>query len=240
MIIPKIDSTNSFLKQSLSNSTPLQEGTVIMAETQFAGRGQQQQVWHAEPNMNLTISILLNPVFLSVKKQFDLTCAISVAITIVLEKMLGKNVQIKWPNDIYFRDQKLGGVLIENTIQGAQIKNTIIGIGINVNQVSFPEIIPNPVSIKQILQQDYDLKTLLYQLCASIELYYLHLKAGNADMIKAEYLQKLYRIGELHRFEVNNEVILGVILGVNPEGWLKIRSNNALREYDIKQIKFLF
>lgn len=239
MIIPKIDSTNSFLKQLLSNSTPLPEGTVIMAEIQSSGRGQQQQVWHAEPGKNLTISILLKPFFLPVKKQFDLTCAISIAIVSVLEKILGKDVRIKWPNDIYFQDQKLGGVLIENTIQGAQIKNAVIGIGINVNQVCFPKIISNPVSIKQILQQDYDLKTLLYQLCASIELYYSYLKAGHTDMISAEYLQKLYRVGELHRFEVNNEFILGVIAGVNPEGRLKIKSDNALREYDIKQIKFL-
>jgi len=159
--LTEVDSTNNFLKQTLANSTPLTEGTVIMAESQYAGRGQQQNKWHSEPGKNLTISILLKPAFLPVTQQFNLNLAISVGIINALIPVLGTGVKIKWPNDVYFNDKKLGGVLIENIIQGQIIKNSIVGIGLNVNQTEFADWVPNPTSVKQILQKDYDLKNLL-------------------------------------------------------------------------------
>jgi BirA family biotin operon repressor/biotin-[acetyl-CoA-carboxylase] ligase len=190
--LTEVDSTNNFLKQALANSTPLTEGTVIMAESQYAGRGQQLNKWHSEPGKNLTFSVLLKPSFLAVNQQFDLTIAISVGIVKALQKVLGNGVKIKWPNDVYFNDGKLGGVLIENMVQGLQIKNTIIGIGLNINQVSFSAKVPNPVSVKQILHRDYDVKLLLAEICSCIEAAYLMLKTGNIEPLKAFYLQNLY------------------------------------------------
>lgn len=240
VIIPKVDSTNNFLKQSLSNSTPLPEGTVIMAEAQYAGRGQQQQGWHAEPGMNLTFSILFKPFFLPIRRQFDLVRAISIGVTEVIKSIVGADVRIKWPNDIYFQDRKLGGILIENIIQGSQIKNAIVGIGLNVNQTIFPDNLPNPISIKEILQKEYDLKSLIAELCNGIEPYYLLLKAGNTALIQSAYLNNLYRLGEMHRFKVNDQVLLGMITGVSPEGLLQVKTGGEIREYDLKSIKFLF
>ncbi len=163
--IKEVDSTNNFLKNLSSNSKPLPEGTVIMAESQFAGRGQQQNRWHTEPGKNLTFSILLNPVFLAATNQFDLTRVVSLGVFDALKPLLGENLKIKWPNDIYYDDKKLGGILIESVLQGSQLKQAIIGIGLNVNQQVFPEWVPNPTSVKQILQQDYDLTLLLSQIC---------------------------------------------------------------------------
>ncbi|HZX59878.1 MAG TPA: biotin--[acetyl-CoA-carboxylase] ligase, partial [Mucilaginibacter sp.] len=122
----------------MSNSKPLPDGTVIMADDQHAGRGQQNNRWHSEPGKNLTFSLLLRPSFLSVTRQFDLTRAVSMGIIEALRPFLGEKLKIKWPNDIYYEDRKMGGILIENTLQSNQIKNSVIGIGLNINQEAFP------------------------------------------------------------------------------------------------------
>jgi len=136
--LKEVDSTNNFLKDLVSNSKPLMEGTVIMAENQFAGRGQQQNGWFTEAGKNLTFSLLLKPHFLDIADQFDMVRVISLGVFDALEPLVGKKLKIKWPNDIYYGDHKLGGILIENLIQAGQIRNSIIGIGINVNQERFP------------------------------------------------------------------------------------------------------
>ncbi len=237
--LTEVDSTNNFLKQSLANSTPLTEGTVIMAESQYAGRGQQSNKWHSEPGKNLTFSLLLKPSFLPVNQQFSLTIAISVGIIKALQKVLGAEVKIKWPNDVYFNDGKLGGVLIENMVQGQQIKNAIIGIGLNINQVNFDPAVPNPVSVKQILHKDYDAKHLLSEICACIEAAYLMLKAGNINTLKAFYLQNLYWLNELRPFRINGEQLEGRIEDVTATGQLVVSFDNELRLFNFKEIEFL-
>ena len=112
----EVDSTNTFLKDAVSKSTPLLDGTVIMAEKQFAGRGQAENSWQTEPGKNLTFSILLKPGFLSVDKQFELNKAISIALNDVLIKYIPDSAFIKWPNDLYIRTKKIGGMLIENLL----------------------------------------------------------------------------------------------------------------------------
>jgi len=237
--LTEVDSTNNFLKQALANSTPLTDGTVIMAESQYAGRGQQQNKWHSEPSKNLTISILLKPAFLPVTQQFNLNLAISVGIINALIPVLGTGVKIKWPNDVYFNDKKLGGVLIENIIQGQIIKNSIVGIGLNVNQTEFADWVPNPTSVKQILQKDYDLKILLSDICAYIEAAYLVLKAGNIDRLKTFFMQNLYWRDELHSFKTTEGVFDGIITDVTQAGQLVVSIDNELRLYSFKEIEFL-
>jgi BirA family biotin operon repressor/biotin-[acetyl-CoA-carboxylase] ligase len=182
--LKEVDSTNSFLKNILSNSKPVPEGTVIMAEDQFAGRGQRENTWYAEPGKNLTFSILLNPLFVDVANQFDVTRMASMGVYDALEPLLNKDLKIKWPNDIYYKDKKLGGMLIENILAGSSIKHSVIGIGLNVNQENFPATAGNATSLKQILQKDYDLKLLLSEICSHIEAYYLHLRAGRVEFVR--------------------------------------------------------
>jgi len=210
-----------------------------MAESQYAGRGQQNNKWHSEPGKNLTFSILLKPSFLSVNEQFSLNIATSVGIIKALEKVLGQGVKIKWPNDVYFNDGKLGGVLIENMVQGQQIKNTIIGIGLNVNQTDFDPSVPNPASVKQILHKDYDAKVLLSEICGCIEAAYLMLKAGNISKLKAFYLQNLYWLNELKRFKSNGEQFEGSIKDVTANGQLIVSIDDELRLFNFKEIEFL-
>jgi BirA family biotin operon repressor/biotin-[acetyl-CoA-carboxylase] ligase len=238
--IKQVDSTNNFLKELASNSKPLIEGTVIMAEDQYAGRGQQQNGWHAEPGKNLTFSILLKPTFLLVTDQFDLVRAVSLGVFEALAPLLGDKLKIKWPNDIYYADQKLGGMLIENMIQGGQIKNAIVGIGLNINQEIFPNHLPNAISLKQILHQDYDLNSLLTDICRHIEAYYLNLKAGKISFVRESYLKRLYWLNEKKSFRSKEELFDGVINNVKDNGMLVVKNNKGEElEFSLKEIEFM-
>jgi len=226
--LKEIDSTNNYLKLLLSNSKPVTDGTVIMAESQYAGRGQQLNRWHSEPGKNLRFSLLLKPHFLAIQQQFDLTRVISLGVASALKQVTGKNITIKWPNDIYYNDSKLGGILIENMVQGRHIKNSIIGIGLNVNQAAFPPEVPNPASLIQILHTDYDLLTLLSQLCSYIEAWYLKLKAGKLTEIRDAYRQNLYGLNQERYFASDNITFKGVITDVLPEDLLLVSTGNGL------------
>ena len=235
----RVDSTNNFLKQEVAKSTPLPEGTVILAEEQFAGRGQVNNTWTSEPGKNLTFSLLLFPSFLPAQKQFLLNQAISIAINDALANIIGPQVKIKWPNDIYFKDDKLGGVLIENVLRGNNLKYAIVGIGINVNQLTFPSTIKNVTSLKEILHRDYHKIDLLSQLCKSIEQRYLQLRSGNYHSIEAEYLSNLYKLNELHTFKIEGKEEVGVISGIDEFGCLQIRMGGELRTFDFKEVAFV-
>jgi BirA family biotin operon repressor/biotin-[acetyl-CoA-carboxylase] ligase len=237
--LKEVDSTNNFLKELLSNSKPLMEGTVIMAENQYAGRGQQQNTWFAEPGKNLTFSLLLKPNFLPVTAQFDLIRAISLGVFDAMEPLLGDKLKIKWPNDIYYGDKKLGGMLIENLVQAGQIKSSVIGIGLNVNQERFADGLSNAISLKQILHQDYDLKTLLSEICRHIEAWYLNLKAGKTFFVRETYLSRLYWLNEQRSFKTPDDIFFGTIKNVKDNGLLVVDNNEKELEFSLKEIEFV-
>ncbi|MFD0795553.1 biotin--[acetyl-CoA-carboxylase] ligase [Mucilaginibacter litoreus] len=239
VVLKEVDSTNTFLKNSLSNSKPLPEGTVIMAEDQYAGRGQRENTWHAEPGKNLTFSILLNPTFLSAQQQFDLTRAVSMGVYDALYPLLRDSLKIKWPNDVYYQDKKLGGMLIENILQGAQIKHAVVGIGININQENFHPGAVNATSLKKILQKDYDLQYILAEICNRIEAYYLQLKAGKLQFVRDLYISRLYRLNERHWYKSNEKKFEGIIKNVQPGGLLMVEHDGQEYTYNLKEIEFL-
>nr|WP_294948253.1 biotin--[acetyl-CoA-carboxylase] ligase [uncultured Mucilaginibacter sp.] len=239
MTLKEVDSTNNYLKNILSNSKPVLEGTVIMAEAQYAGRGQHKNTWHAQPGKNLTFSLLLNPTFIAPTQQFDLTRAVSLGVYDALHPLLGDALKIKWPNDIYFRDRKLGGMLIENMIQGGQMRNAVIGIGLNINQDNYPESAGNAISVKQILQRDYELKDILSQICNHIEGWYLKLKAGKTVDVRNAYQSRLYRLNEEAVYASNNLPFRGSIKGVTEPGLLMVERDGNIELYNLKEIAFL-
>jgi BirA family biotin operon repressor/biotin-[acetyl-CoA-carboxylase] ligase len=237
--LTEVDSTNTYLKNLLSNSKPLTEGTVIMAENQYAGRGQQQNGWFAEPGKNLTFSILLKPHFLAITSQFDLTRIVSLGVLDAFAPVLGPMLKVKWPNDVYYGDKKLGGILIENMVQGEQIKNSVIGIGLNINQEQFPQWVPNAISVRQILHHDYDKLQLLSDICRCIEAWYLNLKNGNISLVRNAYLSRLYWLNELKPFKSGDRVFIGIIRGVRDEGLLIVEdTDKSEREFSLKEIEF--
>jgi BirA family biotin operon repressor/biotin-[acetyl-CoA-carboxylase] ligase len=235
-----VDSTNDFLKLMLSNSEPVSEGTVIMADHQFAGRGQQQNRWHAQPGLNLTFSILLNPSFLAIENQFMLNMAVSVGICKALTTFVPEGISIKWPNDLYFLDQKLGGVLIENGIGGKVINYSIIGIGINVNQLDFQELgTVAATSIGKILQQPVNLLTVLSRICSCIEAEYLKLRAGAYEHLREKYHDSVFRIGVPAMYKDVDGIFQAEIEGVEDSGVLVISRSGQRRLYRFKEIEFL-
>ncbi|MBB5623151.1 BirA family biotin operon repressor/biotin-[acetyl-CoA-carboxylase] ligase [Pedobacter cryoconitis] len=224
----------------VSNSEPLPEGTVIMAENQYEGRGQVGSKWHAEPGKNLTFSILLRPSFIQPREQFNLNMTISIAIQKALESLIGTGLSVKWPNDIYFGHQKIGGMLIENIVAGSHIKACIAGIGINVNQEVFEtELQQRAGSIYQILHRHVDLVTLLAEICSHIEAGYLKLKAGNYGNLRNEYLNYLYQYNIKANYRQNGEIIEGKIVDVGENGMLSLETIDGLKTYNFKEIEFI-
>lgn len=237
IMLDKVDSTNLYARKQLKNSSPA-EGTVIIAKEQTAGRGQQGNSWLSPYNMNLTFSIIIYPFFLKPNRQFQLNKAISLGVAKFVNSCLSSpHVSIKWSNDIYIDNKKIAGLLIENGIENSRIKYSIIGIGININQVVFDSSLPNPVSLKLISGKDFDLLDSLNKTCISIEKYYNLLRDEQFSIIDDEYNNLLYRKDVLCNYLLNNKPIKGIIKGVNTQGHLLLKVKD--QEIVINEIKRL-
>ena len=223
----------------MSNSEPLPEGTVILAEEQYAGRGQGAGIWISEPGKNLTFSMLLKPRFLPLQKQFMLNKALSLAVYDALFPLIGIPLKIKWPNDIYVGNDKLGGMLIENIIQGMEWKYTAAGIGINVNQIFFPDSIQNVTSVHKILHTEYNLNGLLEDLCKAVENRYLQLRSGDFDNLDRLYLDRLYRFGEEHFYQIDGRKLKGTIKDIDENGRLQVQLDDGLHAFGLKEIAYV-
>ena len=234
-----IDSTNNYLKELLSKSKPVPEGTVILAEEQSAGRGQMGNVWHSEAGKNLTFSIVLNPTFLPIDQQFKLNRAVSLALNDVLARYFGDSAKIKWPNDSYIGTHKIGGMLIENSIQNNSLKHAVIGIGLNVNQSQFSSVLKNVTSFVKILNQEHQLTSLLTEICKAIEVRYLQLKAGKYQQMEVDYLNKLYKLNEWSLYRIDGQITSGKIKGVSADGHLEVEVDHQVKQYGLKEIEFI-
>ncbi|MFB0925899.1 MAG: biotin--[acetyl-CoA-carboxylase] ligase [Vicingaceae bacterium] len=235
--LKEVNSTNSYLKELISSNYKELEGLVVVAENQFSGRGQKGSVWESESGQNLTFSILLKP-NIPISKQFIISKTISLGIIAFLND-LGLNVlKIKWPNDIYCNDKKIAGILIENSINGNNINSSVVGIGLNVNQINFHSE-NSPTSIaKELMGDELNLDELLNQLLFFIEKIYTDLKLGKETLINANYTNNLYWINEYRSFRKGNELIEGTILGVNESGKLQLQVNNVIETFGLKEIAF--
>lgn len=238
--LKEVDSTNNFLKNLVSKSEPLPEGTVIMADNQFAGRGQQESVWQSEAGKNISTSIYLKPSFLPLNKQFCLNIAVSLAVNEALSQFLPQTVQVKWPNDIYTNGKKLGGILIENTLTGSFIKSSVIGIGLNINQQQFrADLSDKATSVIQILQKETALEAVMEKIVVFMEKYYLILKSGNYTILQNDYLKHLYKFGTLAHYQQNGQVFEGKIVGVEESGRLVMETATGLQSFNFKEIEFI-
>ncbi|MFD1630430.1 biotin--[acetyl-CoA-carboxylase] ligase [Pseudopedobacter beijingensis] len=232
----EVDSTNNFLKLLLSNYEPPLNGTVIMAENQTAGRGQYGKQWFSAPGQNLTASFYLHTSFVPLKNQFLLNMVSSLAVVDCLTHFLVEDCKVKWPNDVYSGNKKLCGILIENRIQGNHLKDSIIGIGINVNQQQFADTTAAS-SIYVITGQQQNLDKVLEQLCICLERRYFQLQEG--EDIEKEYLSKMFRFGEEAVFECAEGRFNGEITGIDEVGRLAIKTNGEIRFFDIKEVSFI-
>ncbi|MDD4609083.1 MAG: biotin--[acetyl-CoA-carboxylase] ligase, partial [Bacteroidaceae bacterium] len=167
-------STNLFIQEN-REKLALKDGTVVSTDYQVAGRGQRGNSWEATSGENLLFSILLEPSFLAAKEQFYISKLIAVSIQEVLSHYL-QGVTIKWPNDIYWNQQKIAGILIEHELEGTQLTSSIIGVGLNVNQTAFHSGAPNPVSLRQIIGKKMARRTLLTRILQQVVTNYNELK----------------------------------------------------------------
>jgi len=234
-----IDSTNLYLKQLVATND-CEDYTVVQAEYQEEGRGQMGTIWNSEQGKNLTFSVLLNFSSFKVHDQFYLSMAVSLAMVRVLNSTVKNSLLIKWPNDILAVNDKLAGILIENILGGNGIKKSIIGIGLNVNQVDFPKDIPNVTSLKKLTGNDYDKSELLINIVEAIKFYVQFVEKEEFDLLKDQYLQYLYKFGIPAMFmDSSNEVFLGKIIDVNEDGRLEVElENETIRKFNLKEIKF--
>jgi len=234
-----INSTNTYLKQ-LAKEIGTSNWTVVSAEFQTYGRGQVQTKWMSDKGKNLIFSILIKFEALKIKNQFYLNCAISLGIFEALKKYSLPQLKIKWPNDIMAVNKKIGGVLIENSLMNDSIYQTVVGIGLNINQELFSEDLPKVISMINLLNKEFDRDEILFQIVASIKVQIKLLEENKFELLHRNYEQQLFKKDKAYMFEENGIKFLGKILGVTNQGLLIIeKENQIIKEYNFKEVKFL-
>jgi BirA family transcriptional regulator, biotin operon repressor / biotin---[acetyl-CoA-carboxylase] ligase len=235
--LQSVDSTNNFASQYLKQGN-IEEGTVILAVHQTSGRGQGSNTWVSEKGLNLLFSIILKPDFLPAYKQFYLSMAVALGIQGYISA-LGIPALIKWPNDIVVDKKKLAGVLIENTILSRNLSYSVIGIGVNVNQVIFPPGLPDPTSLALEAGRSYDLSGALKELLSSLEVPINKLYQGNHSEIKSAYLNRLWLMNTEATFNDQTGRFRGRIVDIADNGELMvIRKDGVIRTYGFKEVVF--
>ncbi len=215
------------------------EGTVILAREQRAGRGQFGTTWYAEPGAGLTMSLILYPGFVQAASAFQLSVALSLGVLDALKEEIREDWQLKWPNDVYIRQRKAGGVLIENGLAGKHLSYAVFGLGLNVNERSFPAELPRAVSLRQLDGRERSIRTLALKLCEHLEGRYEQLRQGAWSALKRQYLQVLLGYGERGLFLSLGEQFEGVIAGLEDSGELALECQGRLRRFRFKEIEQL-
>lgn len=234
--INECDSTNAFLQRLLMQADAA-EGTVVMTDFQTKGRGQLTNVWEAEECKNILCSILLRPIKLPIKSQFLISQAISVAIVDILNTF-AEGFRIKWPNDIYYKEDKIAGILIENNLTSAGISSCIIGLGLNVNQESFKSDAPNPISLLNIISRETSVPSLLESILESFNKVY-SLVYTDVQTLRDRYFSHLLFKCEMRAYEDENGIFTGKIIDVENDGHLIVEdAAGAKRRYAFKEIQF--
>ena len=225
--IDDTDSTNRWLREH----GDAERNQVVWTDYQSAGRGCGTNTWESERGKNLLFSMLVHPQGLKANEQFRISMAISIAIVNALSPLIShpSPLSIKWPNDIYWQDRKLCGILIENRLTGAFVRDSIIGVGLNVNQARFLSDAPNPVSLRQITGREHDREALLHSV---IECFALDINAE-------DYRALLYRRRGLHPYRDAEGDFEAELIAVEDDGHLLLRdSNGRQRRYAFKEIQF--
>lgn len=236
--LQKTDSTNNYL-HALARPEQLGEGSVVWAEFQTAGRGQIGNSWESAEGENLTFSVVLYPTFLLANRQFLISQITALSVKQTLDRYVD-DITVKWPNDIYWRDRKICGMLIENDLAGQFIYSSILGIGININQKEFKSNAPNPVSLYQIIGKRTDREKFLQEFLERLYANYLLLLQEKEVLIQEAYRQSLYRREGFYLYEDANGRFEAAIEEIEPSGYLHLRlRDNTIRRYEFKEVRFV-
>ena len=234
----QVGSTNVFLQEM-----PEQEriSCVVFSDAQTTGKGMGSNSWESAPGLNLTFSMGVDMSFLPAADQFLLSQAVPLGMLDVLDGMLPVRAFVKWPNYLVVKDGKLAGILINSTIHGQMMGTSVIGIGLNVNQMQFKDWPTHPVSLQMILGREVELEPLLHQLVDAVDhrVEMLRTQEGVA-LIRKEYLERLYRYHIWANYEVNGQKANRYVNGIDPFGRLETMDESGFQHvYDIKEIKFV-
>lgn len=235
--LSEIDSTNNYAMRLISEGMA-EHGMVIRADFQTDGKGQLGNTWHSEERKNLLLSVILDTTGFSLEKQFYLNAmaCLSVADALMTNYTL-RDISIKWPNDIYAGNKKLAGILIENNLRGNAWTNAIIGIGINVNQVNFPDL-NRATSIRNETNQEIKMNGLIKHLFRSINKFYDIFNHKNESLFEF-YNQMLYMRNKEILFQKRYEIFRGILKGVSTEGLIEIQVENKLKRFMHKEIELM-
>jgi BirA family biotin operon repressor/biotin-[acetyl-CoA-carboxylase] ligase len=231
------DSTNKYLK-NLCDHNNIEEGTVILAEYQNEGKGQGKNAWHSKKGKNLLASILFKPSINAVD-HFMISEFISLGIIDTLN-LFGVRSEIKWPNDIYAGDKKIAGILVENSIMGKTIFQTVAGIGLNVNEDDFPEYLPNPTSIKLQGNIEMEVKEILTVLMKNLFKYYELIRENKLQKLHDCYNSSIYLKNQPARFHSGTGNFSATIVGVAKSGELQLRTEDGkIKDYLFGEIQMI-
>lgn len=234
-----IDSTNNYLKKIILNEG-INDYTVVTAKFQTQGKGQLGTEWESEHSKNLICSVYKKEINIKVQDQFVISALVSLALIKTLRKVNLSNIHIKWPNDIMSDNKKICGILIENIVKENYIKDTVIGIGLNVNQTIFNNL-PNAASIKNLIGTTCSIDEILKDLVKNVKHYFNELDKSSINSIFEKYEDALFRINKPSTFKNSNgEVFSGYIKGVSRSGKLNVMlEDNLVESYDLKEISML-
>ena len=223
---------------AMAHAGMAQHGIAVFAHEQTQGKGQRNKQWHATPKQNIILSVLIQPSGLQLTSFFLFSMAMANAAYQFFNKYAGDDTKVKWPNDLYWRDRKAGGILIENILQGSQWKYAVIGMGININQTEFGNDCGRAVSLKQITGKDYDVIELAKELCIAIE-QNIEMLLQSTEAVKNTYHYHLYKIGETVQLKKGPKIFETTIKGVNTNG--QLITQNAFEEmFDIGDVEWIF
>ena len=236
-----VHSTNSFLRE-LNGGDASFDMELATTEFQTAGRGQKGNSWESEKSKNLLFSILLHPVYVQPSKQFCISEAIALAVVkslkeIVADELVAKDFSVKWPNDIYWKNKKIAGILIENELFGSSIRDCIVGVGININQQNFISDAPNPVSLYNILGVNTNveelLDTIIKQFVANVSM----IENGQTALLHNEYMDSLFRRKGIYPYRDADSDFMATIKDVREDGRLILTdSDDKERIYEFKEV----
>ena len=226
-------STNDFLTQFIKKNNN-EEGVSVISDFQIKGRGQRNNTWYSEKGKNLLFSFFIKPK-LSIQDQFKLHIITSLSIKKTLDKIGLANVKVKWPNDIYVNEKKISGILIESQLSNKKIAQSIIGIGLNVNQKNFNQL--NATSIINELNHEYDLNKVLKIFCSFFEKEYIDI-SKNINSLKETYKNSLYGLNKTSKFYHKSTMHQGEIIDINSDGAIIIKVNDRKVKYYFGSISF--
>jgi len=225
--------------RNLSLESSVQDFTTVVTSTQSKGRGQMGSAWQSESFKNLTFSVYKGFKQFEFEDQFKISMAVSLAIIKALETLQIPKLSIKWPNDILSANKKICGILIENVIKQSHIVSSIIGVGLNVNQLKFEDL-PQAGSLKLITGLNYDLDEILHLILKHLEIQ-LKLLENDTSALKNNYESYLFRKEKPSTFKSDEGLFSGIIKGVSNEGLLKVMiEDQELKTFDLKTIKLLY